>query len=115
MTGRTLIRGFRRLGIALAIPCFLTAAGFVSVAAYEDYKWREFPESPANWGSVPLEPTAQDPKKYRFEPNPFADLIPKRSALADSAPIAAGAAALGLALFLGAWLIGWVFAGFVRD
>jgi hypothetical protein len=50
MTGERLIRGFKRAGIALAIPCFLVAAGLLAFGGYQQFEriryeeaWKEFP------------------------------------------------------------------------
>lgn len=115
MTGERILRGFKRIGIALAIPCFVVALGFGAVAAYEDLKSKE------DWSAFPTQPPAPAAdrpagpwQKYRLEPvdhDPFA----KKSVLRDAAPVILGSVGLGIVLFFGSWLIGWVFAGFARD
>jgi hypothetical protein len=111
LTGPRLIRGFKRLGIALAIPCFLGAAGLLSFGIYQEYQrehdpWKEFPgvqtSAPAKWGAIRLEPVDYDP-------------FSGESKLTEVSLWSASICGLGLTAFLGMWLVGWVFAGFAKD
>lgn len=115
MTGTQIIRGFRRLGIVMAIPCFIASAAYLSIGVYEDWvrkdEWAAFPDRPPPRAKLDGQPFKTKPVDH----DPFADLIPKRSVVRDVAPFAAGIAGLGVALFFACWLVGWMFAGFVRD
>lgn len=80
------MRGFRRLGVALALPCFIAATGFLCFGLYSEYQWREFPAA-ANQTTL----------------------------LADMAKLAGVIGAIGALAFVAMWTLGWVIAGFSRD
>lgn len=125
-TAQRIVRGFRRLGIALSIPFFVFAAGFLSIGIYQDYQranneWKEFPTQKPSSATErgPWEQYQSDKKPNYFDrfdkDNPSSDLIPEKSRLQEISMISAGVAGLGVAAFLSMWLLGWVIAGFTKD
>lgn len=117
MNGSRIQRGFRRLGVVLAVPFALGA-----IAAVVYYPLQPRPE--AFWQKDPIVQAA--PSK----PGLFDDLTPKRTPATklppgfelDPPPLnkdplgwAAILAAFGAAAFGLCALTGWVLAGFARD
>src|SRR5450631_1118750 len=119
MTGERLIRGFKRAGIAPAIPCFLVAAGQLAFGGYQQFeriryeeKWKEFavavPEPSKEHG-----PSEQHGKNVQLMPvdyDPFSD-----SGFQTLAISAGAVAGVGVVLFFAMWMLGWVCAGFARE
>jgi hypothetical protein len=107
-------RGFRRIGIALAVPCFLAAAVAIGVYAVS---------TPVNWWdedkvtiSSPLSPG------FVLDKLSDAELLKRYNEIEQikrrpMEPLyAAGALALaGVVIFIFFTGFGWVVAGFARD
>lgn len=137
--GRRLIRGFRRIGIVAAAPCFAAAivmAGYGVVSDYQnahrDDWWKNAPlAKPATKSGAltfdefmpvkpgePAKPTSgpwdayrtPEPRLVPVDHDPFA-----KSELWSSLAWAGGIAAIGVLLFLTFFAIGWICAGFARD
>jgi hypothetical protein len=120
-TGERLIRGFKRAGIALAIPCFLVAAGLLAFGGYQQFEriryeeqWKEFPvaapEPSKEHGPWEQYRKQKDVQLVPVDYDPFSDS--RFQTLAISAGAVSG---VGAVLFFAMWMLGWVCAGFARE
>lgn len=129
-----LTRGFRRLGLVLALPCLAVS---LIIAAAGLYNYCTTTDPDAWWKNAPLakqEPSSRTvtfddlaPKKLD-EKGPWTQYQQKNAKLVpvDFNPFAAAelrsslllagiVAAVGAALFALCWAVGWTLAGFARD
>jgi hypothetical protein len=122
MSGESIMRGFRRLGVFLAVPCIVIAVGYLGTGFYTEYQSRQdHPNYFARFHPDGAPASAKRPDAV-MGANPFADLIPQRavsgtqkSQLNEMSLISGSFVAIGAFLFLATWLLGWVVAGFAQE
>jgi hypothetical protein len=126
MTGRRIIRGFKRLGAVVAVPLWLIACAFIVVAGIA--KYNQPPPIPAA-AAVLERPNSSKcyingvdysacMNRYQIQWDAYLEREARKAAI--DAPFndvvyAAIAAGAGAFWFVLCWAVGWMLAGFARD